>query len=112
MKRSYLCNSAIFNVRGDPLRIHGQTYEHTTVELDGNSYDECTFVGCRLIYSGLGPVGLSGCSLRNCAFAFQGSAANAVAFLNGLAGDPGLRRALIEILPNILSDTNSRRHLN
>ena len=94
------------------MKVHGGAYENTTVHLDGNSYDGCTFVGCRLIYSGRGPVGLSGCSLRDCAFAFKGSAALAVAFLNSLAGDPGLRGALVEILPNILPNSNSRPRLN
>jgi hypothetical protein len=77
------------------------TYENETVTLDNNAFEGCTFVGCRLVYSGVGTVGLSGCHLQDCTFHFEGAAGNAVAFLNALAGDPGLRSALPHIIPNL-----------
>ena len=84
------------------MTIHrGGKYENQTVALDGNLFEECEFVGCRLVYSGTGTVGLNGCSLRSCSFHFEGAAANAVAFLNAIAGDPGLRNALPHIIPNL-----------
>lgn len=90
------------------MNIQSGTYENTRVPLDGHVYNNCTFVDCELVYSGNGPVGLSGCIFRDCSFSFSGPAANAVAFLNSLAGDPGLREALTYILPNL----TSRRRLN
>jgi hypothetical protein len=82
-------------------KFHGNTYQNETVNLDGNAYEECTFINCRLVFSGLGAVGLRGCRLENCSFNFEGAAANAIAFLNALAGDPGLRSALPNIIPNL-----------
>jgi hypothetical protein len=79
----------------------GSTYKNKTVTLDGNYYEDGIFIECRLVYSGTGPVGLDGCKFHDCTFGFEGAAANAVAFLNALAGDPGLRSALPRILPNL-----------
>jgi hypothetical protein len=46
-------------------------------------------------------VGLSGCRLVECSFHFEGAAGKTMAFLNALAGDPGLRSALPYIIPNL-----------
>ena len=84
------------------MKTHrGATYTEETVTLDDTAFEDCTFVRCRLVYSGLGTVGLSGCRLRECSFHFEGAAGNAVAFMNALAGDPGLRSALPYILPKL-----------
>jgi hypothetical protein len=80
---------------------HGNRYENQTIVLDDNLYEECVFVGCRLVYSGSGTVGLSGCRLVECSFHFEGAAGKTMAFLNALAGDPGLRSALPYIIPNL-----------
>lgn len=80
---------------------HGATYEKETITLDDHSFEDCTFIGCRLVYSGVGTVGLSGCRLHECSFHFEGAAGNAVAFINALAADPGLRGALPYIIPNL-----------
>lgn len=79
----------------------GGTYEDQSVFLDGAAYEDCVFIRCRMTYSGTGPVGLSGCRFSGCSFHFEGAAGNAVAFLNAMAGDPGLRGALPYILPNL-----------
>ena len=84
-----------------PTIHRGSTYRDETVSLDDSSYENCAFIGCRLVYSGVGPVTLSGCQFDNCSFNFEGAAANAVAFINALAGDPGLRKALPYIIPNL-----------
>ena len=55
--------------------VKGQTFETTTVELDGTSYHNCKFNQCKLIYRG-GPTRLSSCYLsKNCSFEFQDNAA-------------------------------------
>lgn len=81
--------------------VRNQTFGNTAVPLDGITYDACSFVECRLVYSGTGQVGLTNCSFRGCSFGFEGAAANTVAFLNALASDPGLRMAVPAILPNL-----------
>ena len=79
----------------------GSTYHDATLHLDGNVYEECIFIKCQLVYSGTGPVGLRGCTFEDCVFGFEGAAPRVVEFLNALAGDPGLRSALLYILPNL-----------
>lgn len=81
--------------------VRDQTFGNAAVPLDGTSYEACSFVECRLIYSGTGPVGLTNCNFRDCSFGFEGAAANTVSFLNALAGDPGLRLAVPSILPDL-----------
>ena len=40
--------------------IKGRTFQNTTVFMDGNRYENCKFLKCRLSYSG-GPGEASGC---------------------------------------------------
>ena len=75
-----------------PTIHRGSTYKDETVSLDDSSYENCAFIRCRLVYSGIGPVTLSGCQFDNCSFNFEGAAANAVAFINALAAIPACVR--------------------
>jgi hypothetical protein len=81
--------------------VEGQEFSDEAIKLDGQSFNNCAFVRCKLVYSGSGPVGLRGCRLTDSAFHFDGAAGNAVAFLNALAADPGMRTALPYIIPNL-----------
>ncbi len=72
------------------------------IHLDGRSFKGFTFVNCRMVYSGAGTVGISDCRFHDCDFEFEGAAGNALAFLNAIAGDPGLRSLLPSILPNLV----------
>lgn len=83
------------------LRNVGETFEDRTLVLDDSSYVDCVFINCRLVYSGSGAVNLSGCRFTGSSFHFEDAAGNTVAFLNALAGDPGLRAALPYIIPNL-----------
>lgn len=58
-----------------------ETLTHDTVHLDGNSYINCVFEDCRLIYSGgVHPV-FQGNSIERCTWTFEGSASRTLAFL-------------------------------
>lgn len=76
-------------------------YEGLTLEIDGNSYRGCSFVNCRLIYRGTAPIGFDRCSFTHTGFQFEGAAANTAAFLNALAGDPGMKEVVSFIIPNL-----------
>jgi hypothetical protein len=58
-----------------------QTFEDITISLDGGSFYNCTFRRCKLQFSALLPVVLTGCHFDNCNWEFAGPAVNTVGFL-------------------------------
>lgn len=69
--------------------IEGMNYSNTRVYLDYHVYKSCCFKNCRLIYSGDGPVGIIDCQTYGCHFAFDGSAASTMIFLNQIYNKTG-----------------------
>jgi hypothetical protein len=61
-----------------------QTFENITISLDGGSFYECTFSGCRLQFSGLLPVVLIGGAFKDCTWEFTGAATTTVLFMTAL----------------------------
>jgi hypothetical protein len=56
-------------------------YNHETVWLDGESFSDCEFRECRLVYSG-GEVPLfTGCQFNGCDWKFEDAAARTLAHL-------------------------------
>ena len=76
----------------------GISYNHETVALDGESFSDCEFRDCRLIYSGGEPPHFSGCKFADCVWKFEDGAANTLAYLKlvwGL-GEKALIQGLIK----------------
>lgn len=82
--------------------IRGKHYKDQDIKLDGRNFENCTFDRCRLIYSGKGDVGFNGNSIGATQFVFEGVAANAVSFLQGIANDPNLAPLLADVFPNLV----------
>ena len=61
------------------------TFTGETVELDGRSFVECRFVGCRIVYRGEAETSLQHNEFEDCAFALEGPASLTMGFLKGLA---------------------------
>lgn len=59
----------------------GISYNHQTVELDGESFSNCDFAACRLIYSGGLPPEFEDCRFDSCEWKFEGGAADTLAYL-------------------------------
>lgn len=59
----------------------GVTYNHQTVVLDGETFSDCDFAACRLIYSGGETPQFAGCRFDDCEWKFEDGAANTLAFL-------------------------------
>lgn len=59
-------------------------YQSVAIELDGNEFDQSTFVSCQLIYRGTGPVSLSRCTLSGSPFVFRGDAERTLSFLRAI----------------------------
>lgn len=59
-------------------------YENLTVKLDNDEFLRCTFINCRMEYSGSGPLSLVECSFVNTQWAFTGPAKNTLRFMRAV----------------------------
>ena len=66
-----------------------QTFENVTVELDGNTYDNCTFRNVLFHYSG-GDLTMKNCDIDRFSFQFGGALANGLYAIQQLFGTEGL----------------------
>jgi hypothetical protein len=61
-------------------------YNHETVALDGESYEDCDFRGCRLVYRGGALPHFSSCRFDDCDWKFEAAAADTLGFLKLMWG--------------------------
>lgn len=59
----------------------GVLYNHETVPLDGETFEDCEFRSCRLVFSGGEPPSLVNCKYDDCEWKFDGAAAHTLAHL-------------------------------
>lgn len=59
----------------------GESYNHQTVALDGETFSDCQFAECRLVYSGGAPPRFDGCRFDDCEWKFEDAAAHTLAYL-------------------------------
>lgn len=69
---------------------------NSTVSLDGKTFINCTFTGCKLTYAGGTPPVLKGCTFTGTQFTFTGAAKNTATFLHLLATPASGMRAMVE----------------
>lgn len=62
----------------------GNLYESTTIRLDGNAFENCTFDNCTLEFGGTDKVGITGCKFNGCQWVFVEAAATTIRFMSGL----------------------------
>jgi hypothetical protein len=58
----------------------GKTYKGATIDLDRDSYRDCTFIDCRLVYGAETPVGAL--KTFGCSWELTGSALRAFEFIH------------------------------
>jgi len=58
----------------------GVSYNHQTVQLDGETFSQCQFAACRLIYSGGEPPKFDGCRFDDCEWKFEEAAARTLSY--------------------------------
>lgn len=76
-------------------------FDRQTVDLDGNTYKNCTFTNCHLRFSGNGSVTLMGGAIDpSCQFVLNGPAEVTLKFLAALYG-AGLQTQVESILNGI-----------
>lgn len=59
-------------------------FEGKKIVIDGGSFYTCQFKSCTLIYNGMMPVTMDGCSFDDCNWEFGGSALNTLVFMKAL----------------------------
>ncbi len=66
------------------MKYKSETFEKTTVQLDGNTFESCEFNNCVLEYSGGKPPTMSNCGLSGSSFSFTDQAGDTVQFLTAM----------------------------
>lgn len=84
-------------------RFQDQEFRQTTEVIDGNTYERCKFVECKIVYRG-GPIPIfSGCNLERCAWVFEEAAKRTIALLKGINSGmgPGGRQLVEQTIQEI-----------
>jgi hypothetical protein len=59
----------------------GAKFNHETVTLDGESFSDCEFRACRLVYSGGEPPHFQSCRFEDCEWKFEEAASRTLVYL-------------------------------
>jgi hypothetical protein len=59
----------------------GASYSHETVALDGQTFADCEFRDCRLVFAGGEPPAFERCRFHDCEWKFDDAAARTLAHL-------------------------------
>ncbi len=66
------------------MDIIGRRFDNSSVEVDGNRFESCTFVRCRIIFSALDTVTFKDCIFDRCDWVFDGPAETTLTYLSAL----------------------------
>jgi hypothetical protein len=74
------------------------TYNHETVALDGEDFQGCEFIQCRLVYAGGKPPSFTDCRFDACEWKFDDAASRTLAHLKVVwnAGGKAVVQGLIK----------------
>jgi hypothetical protein len=59
----------------------GVSYNHQTITVDGETFSDCAFAECRLIYAGGEPPSFESCRFDDCEWKFEDGAAHTLSYL-------------------------------
>ena len=71
-------------------------FNHETVVMDGESFVDCEFRDCRLVYSGGQAPAFKGCRFDNCDWRMEGAAASTLEHLKGIWAAGG--KAAVQVM--------------
>jgi hypothetical protein len=76
----------------------GMSYNHETITLDGETFRDCEFRACRLVYSGGEAPKFDSCRFDECDWKLEGAAAQTLAHLRAMwnAGGKAAVQGLIK----------------
>jgi hypothetical protein len=81
-------------------------FNHETVALDGESFSDCEFRDCRMVYSGGETPSFDGCKFDSCEWKFEDAAARTLAHLKVVWGAGG--KAQIQALIKAITESGGR----
>jgi hypothetical protein len=81
-------------------------FNRETVALDGESFEDCEFQACRLVYSGGKPPRFENCRFDDCDWRFDDAAARTLAHLKAVWAAGG--KAQIQALIKEITVSNGR----
>ena len=58
-----------------------ESYNHETIALDGETFENCEFRDCRMVYAGGTPPVFTGCAFHGCDWRFDEAAGRTLAYL-------------------------------
>ena len=64
--------------------FENETFTDQRVELDGNTYTNCTFDTCQMVFRAAAPVTLQGVNFQNCTWTFDDAAGLTIQFMTAL----------------------------
>jgi hypothetical protein len=76
------------------MLARGQHFTDARMVVDGDTFEECTFERCTLIYSAMLPTQIAQCHFKDTKWEFAGPARNTLNFLTELYASGG--KALVE----------------
>lgn len=62
-------------------RFENETYRDQTIAIDGNQYIGCTFIRCRIVFTGFEEGVFDRCTFTSCDWGFSGPAVNTLNYL-------------------------------
>lgn len=91
----------------------GYTFEHQSIALDGNEFEDCCFIACQISYAGIGPFLVSGSRFEDCSFNVGQPALSGLEFLAFISkignGGAGLVEEFVNLIKQGVVPFESRR---
>lgn len=66
------------------MRYIHRVFRHETIDLDGNTFEDCKFVECKLVFRAYERVYFNRCTFTECDWTFGGPAETTFVFLRDL----------------------------
>ena len=71
------------------MLVTGKKFRNATMQLDGNTFKNCTFTNCKMVFSGYMPVGLENSTFNKVSWSFTGPALTTLGFMRALYAGGG-----------------------
>jgi len=91
------------------MKFEKREFRGERIDLNGNDFRHCKFVGCTMVFNGVGPYALEHNEITDCHWQFEGPAASTVAFMKALyAMRPDGRETILRTFQDVAPDLKLR----
>ena len=91
------------------MRYEKQTFESSTIHLDGNEFIECSFVRCKLLFGGQSVPVTRNCQMTDCEMQFVGASHLTIRLLSLMLQMPEFRASILSQLELPVGNTKATR---